>query len=101
MTIITDYTLNAAAKTITLGAAYSDLKIEEILSIFDLTIGAGIYDYREPRKRRAPKNENGIDISLTNDENGCVISFIEEAIKSNDDKLQIIIGWNMIDGGTP
>jgi len=97
MTIITDYTLNASAKTITLGAAYSDLKIEEILSIFNLTIGAGIYDYREPRKRRALLNENGIDISISSG----VITYIETAGMTNTDKLQIIIGWNMIDGGTP
>ncbi len=97
MTIVTDYTLDPAAKTITLGAAYSDLKIEEILSIFNLTKGAGIYDYREPRKRRALKNEAGIDISLTNG----VITYIETAGMTNTDKLQIIISNNVIlDGGT-
>ena len=97
MTVITDYSLNPAAKTITLGSDYTDLKIEEIDRIFNLTKGAEIYNSRTPRKHISLKNQSGMDISLV----GGVITYVEDAGMEDTDKLQIIIGWTVLDGGTP
>jgi len=97
MTVVTDYTLDTTAKTITLGTDYTDIKLEEIDRIFNLTKGIEIYNSRTPRKHIALKNQAGMDISLTNG----VISYIEDAGMDNTDLIQIIIGWIVLDGGTP
>lgn len=97
MTVVTDYSLNAAAKTITLGAAYTDLKLEEIDRIFNLTKGAEIYNSREPRKYKAPRNESGIDIALSNG----VITYIADSGMNDNDNIQIIVSSQVVlDGGT-
>lgn len=87
MTVVTDYTLNASAKTITLGTDFLSTTLEQIFSITDLTKKIDIYDYRDPRKRRGFRKENGSDISILNG----VITYIEDAGIQNGDEIQIII----------
>ena len=77
----------ASAKTLTLSSPYNLLKLTDILRIYNLTIGAEIYDYRNPRKYKAPKNLSGIDISITDG----VITYIADATMSNNDEIQIIV----------
>lgn len=87
MTIVTDYSLDASTKTITLGYNFSSTSIEQITKISNLTRNIEIYDYQNPRKHRQLRQEAGMDISVA----GGKITYIENAVMNNSDIIQIII----------
>jgi hypothetical protein len=76
--------VNSTAKTLTLTAPYI-YTVEKILSIWNLTKGFEIYNYRDPNKRQLFSGSAGIDISVS----GAVITFIEDAACENDDVIRI------------
>ena len=87
MVVVTSYTLDASAKTITLGSDFSSITIEQILDIKNITKNVEIYNSEDPKKRRLSNQEDGIDISLADG----VITYIETASMDNADKILITI----------
>jgi len=85
------YTLDASELTITLATPYDSTTVEQILSIFNLTTGNEIYNCLNPRKRRSFLQEAGIDISVGSGATGGVITYIEDSVMADTDKLMIIV----------
>lgn len=87
-----DYTLNAAAKTITLAAAYSGISVGQITKIIDITTGEILYD-----ADRSP----GFDSPRITVSSG-VITFTQGNKVANTDKLRIVMetSYSVINGGS-
>lgn len=86
-----DYTLNAAAKTITLAAAYSGISVGQIAKIVDLTSGEILYDADIP-----VFNDPQVTVSSG------VITYKQGNYMANTDKLRILVNTSYpgIDGGS-
>lgn len=103
MTIIpaSYYSLDPTAKTITFSAPYDSISAEEILSIRNLSKQIKIYDSEDPRHYtldiiKSDRTQD-FDIEITDS----VLTYVANTGMENTDVLQIVIGWNVIDGGTP
>lgn len=111
MTIVTDYTLDAANQQIALGIDFASITIEQILGIRNLTKNIEIYNSQYPGKHRLfaedPAERAGIDIGLAVG----VITFFETATMDDTDNIQILLEDNIVtltglditvvDGGAP
>jgi len=91
MTVVTDYTLNAATSQITLGTDFASTTIEQILEIRNITKNCEIYTCKNPSARRLfaddPAERVGIDISLALG----VISFYDSTVMADTDEIFIHI----------
>jgi len=111
MTVVTDYSLNAANQQITLGTDFASTTIEQILEIRNLTKNIEIYNSHNPGKHRLfaedPTERAGIDISLAVG----VITFFEKTQMDDTDNIHILLEDNfvtltglditVVDGGAP
>ena len=103
MTVISPsyYTLNPTAKTITFTTPYDTLTAEEFISIRNLSKQIEVYNSNDPRKHtsmlKPDERTQDFDIQVS----GGVLTYVVTAGMVNTDKLQIIIGWIVLDGGTP
>ena len=83
------YQLDASEKTITLLTPYNGITVEQISLIYDLTLGAELYNSLNPRKHVSfdPDTEMEIDIEIADG----VITFYESLTSMADtDKIRII-----------
>lgn len=81
-----NYTFDASAKTITLFAPYSDITIEQVLKIRNLTCRQNLYDC----------NIGSPSISI---ESGIITHTASNKYHNDTDNIQISISNNALDGG--
>lgn len=103
MTIISPsyYTLDPDAKTITFTTPYDTLTAEEILSIRNLSKQIMIYNSSDPRKHTSMLRQDEITQDFDIQISGGVLTYVVKAGMDEGDKLQIVTGWIVLDGGTP
>ena len=79
---------NASNKQLTFDPPYNLLKVPNITLIYDLTISSEIYNSENPRKRKAPKQIPGVDISI--DANG-VLTYTADETTLDTDEIKICV----------